>query len=622
MKLAHIEREHIFEALKIIDKEGVPNNHIANQFWFDINDDYYPFKYTILLADIIARGKSGMPELNFKNNESYRNYVVKKLDLKIKFFSDHISFFTPKDILYFQKYESKTYRKESREHKIAKAKILQTNWNKSSYWAKCVAQKLGFRTDGRKNWLKRGWELIDGENKRVSKFKFYTWIKLCDPKYKNYNIFFTVGVDAKLGALVFKLDCQYEGNNSLSKEQVEKYRSIVQSAPYAAIPIEDLHNYNWERLIEETVDLFKESKDLYYEVVERVFNVNSKIARITWNTEGWIKPSGPNGKTKNKSHEADYGYGHEEWLFDTSKVIDGYHYGFLEPIHKHYQSYIGYTYQISLFTIDGTTKQKYWVGTIDQVDVIPEDEASRIADLYREKGWLNEMINDLKDQKLDADHFLSWISNTPSAFFNVRYKPQELNDFPGELIPVNSDEELIKSSRYTLLNNVERLLFRINDEKSKGFCFEDRKNRNKSLAKNTVKKSRRSAIEIELKHNAIQMSLMNYLEKEFGSNNIGREVRAFGFTRVDVVRKTDTGYVFYEIKTYNQLLTSLREGIGQLLEYCLYPNTLNAEKLVLVSDVLPDDDFKNYLNHLRKFIKIQISYICFSSETEELIDEV
>lgn len=60
-----------------------------------------------------------------------------------------------------------------------------------------------------------------------------------------------------------------------------------------------------------------------------------KIARICYNDEGWLFPSGRKDKAVNKdSYEQKNGFGHEEWLLDFSKIIDGYHYGFLQPLSK------------------------------------------------------------------------------------------------------------------------------------------------------------------------------------------------------------------------------------------------------------------------------------------------
>ena len=59
--------------------------------------------------------------------------------------------------------------------------------------------------------------------------------------------------------------------------------------------------------------------------------LTDKIARICWNKNNWIYPSGREGKSINKnSYEYKHGFGHEEWNFDIRKNIDGYVYGYLQ----------------------------------------------------------------------------------------------------------------------------------------------------------------------------------------------------------------------------------------------------------------------------------------------------
>ena len=41
------------------------------------------------------------------------------------------------------------------------------------------------------------------------------------------------------------------------------------------------------------------------------------ITRLSFSTIGWQEPSGPLGKSKNQIHEHVYGFGFEEWLFNT-----------------------------------------------------------------------------------------------------------------------------------------------------------------------------------------------------------------------------------------------------------------------------------------------------------------
>ena len=62
-------------------------------------------------------------------------------------------------------------------------------------------------------------------------------------------------------------------------------------------------------------------------------NNQNKIARICWNNNSWKFPSGLKGKSKdNDAFERKYGFGYEEWLFDKRKIINGKHYGFLQPL--------------------------------------------------------------------------------------------------------------------------------------------------------------------------------------------------------------------------------------------------------------------------------------------------
>ena len=89
----------------------------------------------------------------------------------------------------------------------------------------------------------------------------------------------------------------------------------------------------------------------------------NKIARICWNTEGWRKPSGKIGKSRSKGTYEDLtGFGHEEWLLDTTKLIDGWHYAYLQPVGANRKQYIGKTFNISLYSIDQHTKRRWWVG--------------------------------------------------------------------------------------------------------------------------------------------------------------------------------------------------------------------------------------------------------------------
>lgn len=126
---------------------------------------------------------------------------------------------------------------------------------------------------------------------------------------------------------------------------------------------------------------------LSYETIQfDSISIEKRIARLAFSTNGWVMPSGPYGKSKHKdSHEAKYNYGHEEWLFDTSKLIDGYHYGFLEPIRKQQDAYKGHLFNVWLYTIDGISKKRFWVGEINNLEVLDQKDADAIKILYKKK---------------------------------------------------------------------------------------------------------------------------------------------------------------------------------------------------------------------------------------------
>jgi hypothetical protein len=60
-----------------------------------------------------------------------------------------------------------------------------------------------------------------------------------------------------------------------------------------------------------------------------------RFSKICWNYNGWHKPSGLDGKSRDaEAYERKYKFGHEEWLFDFDKLINGYHYEALHSIGK------------------------------------------------------------------------------------------------------------------------------------------------------------------------------------------------------------------------------------------------------------------------------------------------
>jgi len=127
--------------------------------------------------------------------------------------------------------------------------------------------------------------------------------------------------------------------------------------------------------------------------------VANKISRICWNTANWKFPSGSFGKSNSKSsYEFINGFGHEEWIFDKSKIIDGYHYSFLQSLNLKTNLHVGKNYNISLFAINNLNK-KYFIGVLKNVECISPEESGRIYNIYKSRGWLKEMR--MQNQKMN-----------------------------------------------------------------------------------------------------------------------------------------------------------------------------------------------------------------------------
>ncbi|MEE3998746.1 hypothetical protein V1T75_00240 [Tenacibaculum sp. FZY0031] len=374
------------------------------------------------------------------------------------------------------------------------------------------------------------------------------------------------------------------------------------------------------------------NKDSYLKKIKSLIGLDSKckinekrISRLAFNSNGWIMPSGSYGKSNHKeSHEANYGYGHEEWLFDISKIIDGYHYGFLEPIRKQQDAYSGNTYDVWLYTIDGVSKSRYWVGEISNIEVINQEKANSIKSVYKKNGWLKEMEEQIVQSGGNNTGFSDWKG---VDLFNVRFKPKNLivND---PYYKLSSNHPVTKLSRYNFSHFRNDFNTITENKNKKAFSFiadeEDKNDEESEGIKKTKHKREPKTIEITYLHKAISNQLTKVLKKEYGNSRVKAE-HPIGVdsNRIDIVVNSETeGLIFYEIKTYNSVKSSIREALGQLFEYSFWPNTDNAEQLIIITQKHNNlEDVKSYFKHLRDKIGISIYYQWFDIETNELSEK-
>lgn len=367
--------------------------------------------------------------------------------------------------------------------------------------------------------------------------------------------------------------------------------------------------------LDHVLSLFDSLMPIYEEVQFGENTTDTRWARITYNTNGWVYPSGRYGKSNDiKTHEGQYGYGHEEWLFDISKLINGYHYSFLKPIRKEQATHEGNSYEVHLYTIDSVSRKRYLIGNIKNLEVISNDHANDVKAIYEKKGWYKEMKHQLHAVETDWSDFQE---NRNIDLFNIRFKPIDLDLYDPYLIADN-EHYIYSIDRYTFAQ-FTTIKTKDND---KGFTFKPGRSSNLSKGTKSFTRGPRK-VEIRQLHNEISEKLFDYLVDEYGENHVSQEnSTGTGGTRIDMVVKSSSGYIFYEIKTYPCIKACIREAIGQLLEYAYWPEYDLAEKLVIVSQRLEDNSSAYaYMRHIRKLTKLPIYYQYFDLESSTLSKE-
>lgn len=347
-------------------------------------------------------------------------------------------------------------------------------------------------------------------------------------------------------------------------------------------------------------DEFDSAHELDYVEAFKKAGINvrlKKIARICWNTNGWIFPSGQIGKSRNKkSYEFLHGFGHEEWLFDIAKTIDGYHYGHIQAADSYNEES---PFDVSLFTINDKTKQRYWVGEILDVERVFKKEMKTIINKYKKKGWDTEMREQLREYSEKCQMDLD---------FNLRYRPENLRKFD-IMRPIDRMEPNVKTSYYTSLYNLKTIF-------KSGYHFIFQSGFRTEETEIDARDGYSRHPHISKRHPVIMKTLYDHLVKEYGKDNVGTENLTPVGTEIDIVTKHVNEYDLYEVKTTSDIRLCIREALSQLLEYGLYHTDIKVRNYYIVGSIGLTADAQNYLNTLRDKYHIPISYIQVDAENE------
>jgi hypothetical protein len=344
--------------------------------------------------------------------------------------------------------------------------------------------------------------------------------------------------------------------------------------------------------------------------------MDKRQMRITWNENNWEKPSGHPWKKEDQGKsdvpfENQYGYGHEEWLFNPRYRVNDYQYGTVRGVHKAKLKKEKID-ELYLYTKDPNSNY-YLIGILKNVDRIirNEEEISKIMNKFN--MYNSESIDELMDVYADTSRLRNK-PNTPNLKF--RWSDAIILEEP---LPVYIDQ--VKYNRYmpySLTDELEYTLIEASVESPNLEFIEGKANSTSTYTKSTKKGKR----EITSLHVEILDELYNLLTSRTSPENLSAEKSRVSGKIIDLLeRESNNRFNFYEIKTRNSGLSNIREGLGQVLEYALVDKKINPNKLVIIgpSELKPFEI--EYLENLKATISIPLEFWQYDIENKKFIEK-
>lgn len=146
--------------------------------------------------------------------------------------------------------KKRKYRRGNSQDEADGAQIRADIFKPSNVWAHAVAKELPEYAVLEDN----GWQ-------QSGYFKEYAWSRLYLKELGDKCVYFRVGVDGG-GWLTYNIDCYWKG---LNKGETKRIREALDSAGPEDQPVRvrDFPEYNWPRLVAETVDFIKKHDKFY-----------------------------------------------------------------------------------------------------------------------------------------------------------------------------------------------------------------------------------------------------------------------------------------------------------------------------------------------------------------------
>lgn len=130
-------------------------------------------------------------------------------------------------------------------------------------------------------------------------------------------------------------------------------------------------------------------------------------------------------------------------------------------------------------------------------------------------------------------------------------------------------------------------------------------------------------VKVERKHKQMQNALFLLLNKDYKNLKMEEVPDYTSKDKVDIMGKhvVSGEKHFFEVKTFNAK-QSIREALGQILEYAHYPQKNNADKLYIVGLGKPTSKDKQYMEFLRQTYHVPLWYRWYDEKKDILSEDI
>lgn len=343
-----------------------------------------------------------------------------------------------------------------------------------------------------------------------------------------------------------------------------------------------------------------------------------RLCKIVWNDNGWIQPIrrkwNANNSNRKVAFEKRVGFVHEDWLFNSEFLIQGYQYGWIEGL-RTISHDIKKIDKLYLFSINPNTKERLIIGILKNVEIINSNNYTSLAK-DKLKNYFPTMISHLKN--IGADYSRFTYLNEGKNYFNMRVNQNdiELLDNYIQINDLTFRKQFNRTNSFIVDDNLQKILDGVITIHNMGIVFKHSKPR-KTKNPKTRKTSSANHTTNNFHDKIVTAIYKDLLDKGFNSNNISCEATTFGGKIADIVlRINEKTYSIFEIKTEYDFRKSLREAIGQLLDYSSWDNRIMIQE---INAVLPEVDInpnlKTYIRNTKKSLNIKLNIILYNENS-------